>query len=206
VGGRPPHPGGRGFEGAPVAAKPDPEVLEKPVRRRLTVEYKLRILAEADACERVRGQLGALLRREGLYASQLKTWRTQRAQGTLLALAPRKRGRKQQASSPLVQENRRLERENRHARPSANSCSIVSFGSPRLRGAALKAPFGILARTSALRLDAHGLCVSAFDLRHSFVIRASSFVISNRLFLALFARWRPGRFAVQISKISAFLG
>ena len=108
-----PDPGGRGLGGAPVAAKPDPEVLEKPVRRRFTVEYKLRILAEADACEQVRGQLGALLRREGLYASQLTTWRTQRAQGALSALAPRKRGRKPQIATPLVQENRRLERENR---------------------------------------------------------------------------------------------
>lgn len=103
-----PDPGGRGSLGGTAGLPPDPEVLEKPVRRRHTVEYKLRILAEADACE----QLGALLRREGLYASQLKAWRTQREQGVLSALAPRKRGRKPQTASPLVQENRRLEREN----------------------------------------------------------------------------------------------
>lgn len=107
-----PDPGGRGPGGPSGGLAPDPEVLEKPVRRRHTVEYKLHILAEAEACEQVRGQLGALLRREGLYASQLKTWRAQREQGVLAALAPRKRGRKPQAPSPLVQENRRLEREN----------------------------------------------------------------------------------------------
>ena len=49
---------------------PSPEVLEKPVRRRFTVEYKARILAEADACTEP-GMLGELLRREGLYSSHL---------------------------------------------------------------------------------------------------------------------------------------
>ena len=53
---------------------PSPEVLEKPVRRRFAVEYKVRILAEADACTEM-GQLGELLRREGLYSSHLSNWR-----------------------------------------------------------------------------------------------------------------------------------
>ncbi|NLS93755.1 MAG: hypothetical protein GXX96_16465, partial [Planctomycetaceae bacterium] len=52
---------------------PSPEVAEKPVRRRFAAEYKLRILAEADACTE-RGSLGELLRREGLYSSHLGTW------------------------------------------------------------------------------------------------------------------------------------
>jgi hypothetical protein len=59
---------------------------------------------------------------------------------------------------------------------------------------------------SVERLDARWLRVSSFGIRHSFVIRASPFVISNRLSLALSARRRPGRFAVQISQISAFFG
>ena len=59
-------------------AAPSPEVLEKPVRRRFTVKYKVRLLAEADACTET-GQLGELLRREGLYSSHLSTWRRQRA-------------------------------------------------------------------------------------------------------------------------------
>ena len=59
---------------------PSPEVSEKPSRRRFTAEYKLRILAEADACTE-RGALGELLRREGLYSSHLSTWQKQREEG-----------------------------------------------------------------------------------------------------------------------------
>ena len=105
-----PAPGGRaGREGIPAA---DPEVLEKPVRRRFTAPYKLRILGQADACGDQPGKVGELLRREGLYASHLSTWRKQREQGTLAALAPKKRGRKPRQPDPLVQENQRLHREN----------------------------------------------------------------------------------------------
>lgn len=71
---------------------PDPEVPERARRRQFTAAYKLRILEEADACS-APGQLGALLRREGLYSSHLAEWRRHRAQGTLAALAPRRRGR-----------------------------------------------------------------------------------------------------------------
>ena len=49
---------------------PDPEVLERPQRRRFTAEYRTSILRQADACTR-KGELGALLRREGLYSSLL---------------------------------------------------------------------------------------------------------------------------------------
>jgi transposase len=70
----------------------DPELVEGPKRRRFTAEYKLAILREADACTQS-GQLGALLRREGLYSSHLVTWRRQRDAGSLQALG-RPRGRK----------------------------------------------------------------------------------------------------------------
>lgn len=90
---------------------PDPAVPEKPVRRRFTAEYKIRILGEADRCTQP-GQLGALLRREGLYSSHLNTWRQQRDAGALAGLAPKRRGRKPQADDPLVAENQRLRREN----------------------------------------------------------------------------------------------
>lgn len=70
---------------------PDPELVERPVRRRFSAEYKLRILREADACSRP-GEVGALLRREGLYTSHLSAWRKQRDQGALSALG-RPRGR-----------------------------------------------------------------------------------------------------------------
>jgi transposase-like protein len=86
-------------------------VPEKPRRRRFTVDYKLRILEEADRCQEP-GALGALLRREGLYSSHLSTWRKQREQGILNGLAPRQRGRKPKRRDPLVEENQRLEREN----------------------------------------------------------------------------------------------
>jgi transposase len=90
---------------------PDPAVSEKPVRRRFTAEYKIRMLGEADRCTQP-GQLGALLRREGLYSSHLTTWRQQRDAGALAGLTPKRRGRKPKADDPLVVENQRLRREN----------------------------------------------------------------------------------------------
>ena len=71
---------------------PSPEVLEKPVRRRFAVEYKVKILAEADACTEM-GQVGELLRREGIYSSHLSNWRRQRDEGVLAGLTPKRRGR-----------------------------------------------------------------------------------------------------------------
>jgi transposase len=71
---------------------PDPELVERAKRRRFTAEYKLRILRQAEACTRP-GEIGALLRREGLYTSHLTAWRKQRDAGALEALE-RKRGRK----------------------------------------------------------------------------------------------------------------
>lgn len=83
---------------------PDPELVEQPRRRRFTAEYKLRILQEAEACTRP-GEMGALLRREGLYSSHLSEWRKQRDQGALAAL-DRPRGRKR--PHPLEAENAKL--------------------------------------------------------------------------------------------------
>jgi transposase len=71
---------------------PDPELVERAKRRRFSAEYKLRILQQAEACTRS-GEIGALLRREGLYTSHLTAWRKQRDAGALEAL-DRKRGRK----------------------------------------------------------------------------------------------------------------
>jgi len=74
------------------APPPDPELVERARRRRFTAEYKLRILREADACSKP-GEIGALLRREGLYSSLLTEWRRQRERGSLAAL-DRPRGRR----------------------------------------------------------------------------------------------------------------
>ena len=90
----------------PSASVPDPEVAARSARRRFTGDYKRSIVEQADACEDT-GAIGALLRREGLYSSQLSTWRRQARQGELAALAPKKRGRKTTVS-PLVEENQKL--------------------------------------------------------------------------------------------------
>ena len=74
-----------------VATAPDPELVERPRRRTFTAKYKLKVLGEADACTKP-GEIGALLRREGLYTSHLSAWRKQRDEGALQALSQR-RGR-----------------------------------------------------------------------------------------------------------------
>jgi transposase-like protein len=89
----------------------NPEVPEKAARRRFDEAYKRRILEEADRCTQP-GQLGELLRREGLYSSLLSTWRRQRHQGVRDARRPKKRGRKAAGNDPLTRENERLRREN----------------------------------------------------------------------------------------------
>src|SRR4051794_21517671 len=96
----------------PLPVVPDPEVperLERARRRQFTVGDKLRILTEADAA-RTPGEIGALLRREGLYSSHLAGWRRQREEGILHALTPRRRGRP--TSSPEQRELARLRQEN----------------------------------------------------------------------------------------------
>ena len=103
---------------------PSPEVLERPVRRRFTVEYKLRILAEADACSEP-GMLGELLRREGLYSSHLLTWRRQRDEGALAGLTPKRRGRKAKPKNPLADEVTRLSRENDRLKEQLRQAELI---------------------------------------------------------------------------------
>ncbi len=122
--GEPPNPL-RGDEAAPpLPSVADPQVPEKPIRRRFTAEYKQRILQEADGCTEP-GQLGALLRREGLYSSHLTTWRKQRDSGVLAGLAPRKRGRKAKPQDPLAEENQRLRRENERLRAKLRQAEAI---------------------------------------------------------------------------------
>ena len=87
---------------------PDPEVVAKPTRRQFTAEYRLRILEEADRCTRP-GEVGRLLRREGLYTSHLAAWRKARRSGSLQGLTPKKRGTKPAAPNPLSPKVRQLE-------------------------------------------------------------------------------------------------
>ena len=105
-----------------AARIPDPEVVPKAKRRQFTAQYKLRIVREADACTEL-GQIGELLRREGLYSSHLSKWRQQRARGQLQGLAPKKRGRKSQ--DPSAAELAQLRRENERLRVQLEQAEII---------------------------------------------------------------------------------
>jgi len=101
--------GARAGSGSP----PDPELVERPKRRRFSAEYKLQVVREADACTQP-GEIGALLRREGLYSSHLVEWRRARDVGALVALE-RPRGRRK----PDPREARIAELERRARRAEA---------------------------------------------------------------------------------------
>jgi transposase len=98
-------------ERAAPAGVPDPELVERASRRRFTAAYKLSIVREADACSKP-GEIGALMRREGLYSSHLGKWREQRDQGALGALEPKPRGPRPPSQDAVenVQLRRELER------------------------------------------------------------------------------------------------
>jgi transposase-like protein len=103
------------------ATIPDPEVVVKPKRRQFTAEYKRRILQEAAACTQP-GEVGALLRREGLYSSHLTSWRHQRQRGELQGLTPAKRGRK---SDPQAAELARLQRANAQLQAQVERAELI---------------------------------------------------------------------------------
>jgi len=94
---------------------PDSQVPAKATRRRFTVEYKLKVLREAERLKRP-GEIGALLRREGLYSSHLAAWRREREHGALEGLGARKRGRKRRPERALEKRAAELERENKRLR------------------------------------------------------------------------------------------
>lgn len=106
--------GERSEPGVPQAsgssARPDPEVRERPVRRRFTSAYKAGIVREAEACQDP-GEVGALLRREGLYSSYLSAWRKQMREGALSGLENR-RGRKKEPDTALRRRLEQPEKEN----------------------------------------------------------------------------------------------
>jgi transposase len=110
--------------GAVREGAPDPEVVEKAKRRRFTPEYRLKIVRAAEACKGS-GEIGALLRREGLFSSQLSTWRRQWGEGALEGLRARKRGPKSKAVDPRV---KKLEQENaRLVRKLKKADAIIAF-------------------------------------------------------------------------------
>ncbi len=109
----------RATGGSPIAERtrakanfmpPDPQVPEKAKRRRFSATYKLRILQEVDQASEP-GQVGSILRREGLYSSHLTTWSRQRELGLIDALSPKKRGKKAPKQKAQAQRIAELERE-----------------------------------------------------------------------------------------------
>jgi transposase-like protein len=112
--------------GAPPSPKlsratPDPEVPAKAQRRKFTTEYKLRIVREAEQCKKP-GEIGALLRREGLYSSLLTAWRREVEHGARAALRSKKRGPKARVVDPRVKE---LERENARLRKRLEQAELI---------------------------------------------------------------------------------
>ena len=103
---------------------PDPEVVPVAERRQFNAAYKLRILKEADRCTE-QGELGALLRREGLYSSYLSRWRRAREQGLLKALSPKKRGRKPAADPALQKEVEDLRRETKRLQKKLETAETI---------------------------------------------------------------------------------
>jgi len=112
------------LESGVVSAAQEVEVLARAQRRRFTAEYKRRILKEADACTKP-GELGALLRREGLYSSLLATWRAARSRGELAGLTPRKRGPKAKVRDVRDKRIAELERENRRLKSRAERAEAL---------------------------------------------------------------------------------
>jgi transposase len=108
----------------PSSPRPDPEVAVGAKRRTFTAEYKLRILAEADAAAAQPGAIGALQRREGLYSSHLVTWRRERESGILKGLTPQKRGPKSKRN-PQEEEMQKLRRENQRLTEQLRKAEIV---------------------------------------------------------------------------------
>lgn len=104
--------------------RPDPEVPVKKPRRKFTAKYKLHILQEAENCT-APGEVGALLRREGLYSSNLTAWRKQKEQGILQGVTPKKRGRKTKEKNPLAQRVAELERANRKLQSKLKKAEII---------------------------------------------------------------------------------
>jgi|SRR5580704_12011917 transposase len=105
------------------APRPNPEVLARAKRRTYTGEYKQKVLAEADAA-RGSGEIGAVLRRHGLYSSHLTKWRQERESGILEGLTPQKRGPKSKVN-PLSGEIQKLQRDNERLTDRLRKAEIV---------------------------------------------------------------------------------
>jgi transposase len=100
---------------------PNTEVVAKAKRKRFTAAEKLRILREVEACQGS-GEIGGLLRQEGIYSSYLTTWRRQRERGELDGLSPQKRGPK---PNPEALELTKLRRENERLQERLRQAELI---------------------------------------------------------------------------------
>lgn len=110
-------------QAADASALPDPEVSDKATRRKFTAEYKLRILREIDACGP--GEIGAILRREGLYSSHLTKWRREREEAERDALTPKQRGRKPKKADPVSLRIAELEQQNQALQERLRQAEVI---------------------------------------------------------------------------------
>lgn len=106
-----------------IQPTPDPEIRPKAVRTQWSARERLRILAAADACPP--GEIGALLRREGIYSSHLSRWRRQRAQGELAGLEPKRRVAPSPESRAQAAELARLQRENQRLQAKLAQAEVI---------------------------------------------------------------------------------
>jgi hypothetical protein len=112
------------IEGRDSIRTEEVEVLAKPIRRKFSIEKKLQVLREADRCK-APGELGALLRREGLYSSTLLRWRAARDRGELSRAGAKKRGPKKRERDERDNRIRELEKENRRLRARAERAEAL---------------------------------------------------------------------------------
>ena len=108
---------------SPPPASPDPEIRPKAVRTQWSARDRLRILEAADACPP--GELGALLRHEGIYSSHLSRWRRQRAQADLAALEPKRRTEPSPETRAQAAELARLQRENQRLQAKLAQAEVI---------------------------------------------------------------------------------
>ena len=113
-----------GAAGKNMPNPPNPEVVADAKRRRFTMNYKLRILKEADAAKETLGGVGALLRREGLYSSHLTKWRQEREAAVRHALTPKTRGPKPRRD-PQQEELQRLRRDNARLTAALSKAELI---------------------------------------------------------------------------------
>ena len=106
-----------------VEGWPDPEVAGRPVMRHFSAEYKRRVVEEAAGCQP--GELGSMLRREGIYSSALSRWRKQYAAGVLSGLSAQAPGHKPRPADALAAELARVERENRRLKRQLEKAELI---------------------------------------------------------------------------------